>query len=61
MNKEIVTRIRLIATAGCTLTNGENFGKVVFLGENDTADNWYEITDEDAEALQEQNGDEYGG
>jgi hypothetical protein len=35
-----------------TLTNGEAFGKVVYLGKNDSADNWHEITDEDAEEMQ---------
>jgi hypothetical protein len=39
-----------------TLTNGEAFGKVVYLGINDSADNWHEITDEEAEKLQEQGG-----
>ena len=43
----------LKADEGMTLTNGEAFGKVVYLGKNDSADNWHEITDEEAEALQE--------
>ena len=43
----------LKAEENMTLTNGEAFGKVVYLGENDSAENWYEITDADAEALQE--------
>lgn len=42
----------LKAEEGYTLTNGEAFGKVVYLGRNDSEDNWYEITDEEAEALQ---------
>ena len=42
----------LKADEGMTLTNGEAFGKVVYLGKNDSADNWHEITDEDAEELQ---------
>lgn len=44
----------LKAEEGKTLTNGEAFGKVVYLGKNDSADNWYEITDEEAEKLQEE-------
>lgn len=40
------------ADEGKTLTNGETFGKVVYLGKNDSEDNWYEITDEEAEELQ---------
>jgi hypothetical protein len=27
--------------------------KKVYIGENDSADNWHEITDEEAQALQE--------
>ena len=45
---------------GMTLTNGEAFGKVVYLGINDSASNWHEITDEEAEKLQEQGGDSHG-
>ena len=43
----------LKAEEGKTLTNGETFGKVVYLGINDSADNWHEITDEEAQTLQE--------
>ena len=50
----------LKADEGMTLTNGEAFGKVVYLGINDSADNWHEITDEEAERLQEQGGDSDG-
>ena len=41
----------LKADEGMTLTNGEAFGKVVYLGINDSMNNWYEITDEEAEEL----------
>ena len=43
----------LKADEGKTLTNGEAFGKVVYLGKNDSASNWHEITDEQAQELQE--------
>lgn len=43
----------LKADEGKTLTNGSAFGKVIYLGKNDSADNWHEITDEEAQALQE--------
>ena len=43
--------IVLKADEGYTLTNGETFGKVVYLGTNDSADNWHEITDEEAEEI----------
>lgn len=42
----------LKADENMMLTNGETFGKVVYLGINDSADNWHEITDEEAQALQ---------
>lgn len=42
----------LKADEGMTLTNGEAFGKVVYLGINDSADNWHEITDEEAVKMQ---------
>jgi hypothetical protein len=42
----------LKADEGMTLTNGEAFGKVVYLGINDSASNWHEITDEEAEEMQ---------
>ena len=40
------------AEEGYTLTNGETFGKVVYLGKNDSEDNWHKITDEEAKELQ---------
>ncbi len=48
----------LKADEGFTLTNGETFGKVVYLGRNDSADNWNEITNEMAEKLQKQEASE---
>ena len=44
---------KLTAADGMTLTNGETFGKEIYLGKNDSAENWYEITDEEAKTLQE--------
>ena len=40
----------LIAKEGYVYTNGETFGNVVYLGKNDSVDNWYEITDKEAYA-----------
>ncbi len=37
----------LKADEGKFLTNGETFAKVVYLGKNDSADNWHEITEEE--------------
>jgi hypothetical protein len=52
MKTETITRIKLTASDGMTLTNGEAFGKEIYLGSSDDADNWYEITDAEAEKLQ---------
>ena len=49
---------KLIASEGKVLTNGEAFGKVVYLGANDSETNWYEITEEEYSertALKEEN------
>ena len=42
----------LKADEGMTLTNGEAFGKTIYLGINDSVENWHEITDKEAEELQ---------
>ena len=54
MKQETITRIKLIAAEGMTLTNGETFGKEVYLGTGDFADNWTEITDAEAKKIQEE-------
>lgn len=46
---------KLTPSEGMTLTNGEAFGKEIYLGKNDSPDNWYEITDAEAERLQAEN------
>ena len=42
----------LTAKEGYVYTNGETFSTVIRLGINDSADNWHEITEEEAERLQ---------
>ena len=42
---------KLTASEGMTLTNGETFSKEIYLGKNDSADNWTEITDTEAEEI----------
>ena len=42
----------LTAREGYVYTNGETFSTVIRLGKNDSADNWHEITEEEAERLQ---------
>ena len=43
----------LIASEGMLLTNGEIYVSELWLGDGDSADNWHEITREEADALQE--------
>lgn len=51
-----ITLRKLTVTEGYVLTDGENYVRdFVFLGKNDSSDNWYEITDaEYAEILAKQ-------
>ena len=42
----------LTAKEGYVYTNGETFSTVIRLGINDSADNWHEITEAEAERLQ---------
>ena len=44
----------LIAKEGYVYTNGETFASIIRLGKNDSAFNWHEITDEEAEVLQKE-------
>lgn len=43
----------LIAREGYVYTNGKTFSDIIRLGINDSADNWHEITDEEAQAMME--------
>ena len=47
MKKETITRIKLTASEGHILTDGENFGRIVYLASGDEGDGWYEITDKE--------------
>lgn len=58
MKQETITRIKLTAAEGMTLTNGEAFGKEVYLGTGDAPENWREITDEEAAAIQKEKEEE---
>lgn len=40
----------LLAAEDMVLTNGQTYGRIVYLGAGDSADNWYEITEAEYEA-----------
>ena len=44
-----MSRLKLKATDGMVYTNGETYGRVVYLGDGDSVDNWYEITEAEYE------------
>lgn len=48
-----MSRVKLTATEGMVLTNGETYGREIFLGTGDSPDNWYEITEEKYQAILE--------
>lgn len=52
MKQETITSIKLIASKGMILTNGEAYGTEVYLGTGDSVDNWHEITEEEYEKIQ---------
>ena len=58
MKQETITRTKLTADEGMTLTNGTTFGKEVYLGSGDKPENWREITDEEAAAIQKEKEEE---
>ena len=49
---KITNETTIQADAGMVLTNGETFVNMVYLGKNDSINNWHEITEKEAERLQ---------
>ena len=58
MEKITIELIKLTASEGMVLTNGEAYGKEIYLGCNDSPDNWSEITDAEYEEIQKDNQEE---
>ena len=53
MITETITRIKLTASEGMILTDGENYGKEVYLAEDAEQSLWHEITEDEYEKLVE--------
>lgn len=47
MTKEIIELQKYTASEGMTLSNGETCSKEIYLGKNDSIDNWKEILESD--------------
>ena len=47
-------RVKLKATEGMIYTNGETYGREIFLGSGDSPDNWHEITEEEYNKIMEE-------
>jgi len=55
MQTETITMTKIMAADGMVLTDGEVYGKVIFLATTDKAENYHEITDaEYAEILKKE-------
>ena len=48
---------KLTAAEGMVLTNGEAYSEEVYLGKNDSADNWHEITEAEFNEIKKENND----
>jgi hypothetical protein len=51
MIETTITLRKLTATEGHVLTNGDVYGKEIYLGVNDNENNWREITDAEYEKI----------
>ena len=47
-------RVQIVATDGMILTNGETYGRIVYLGSGDKVENWHEITEEAYKGMMEE-------
>ena len=54
MKKETITRIKLTASEGYILTDGENFGRIVYLASGDEGEKWYEISEDEYQKILEE-------
>ena len=59
MKQETIKIRKLTAGEGMTLYNGEAFGKEVYLGTNDSPENWHELPDAEAWRIQKAQADDF--
>ena len=45
MKKTTINMVMLTASEGHILTDGENYGRIVYLAQGDEGEKWYEITE----------------
>ena len=58
MKTETITVNKIIADEGMILTDGEIYGRVIYLAKGRSADEFHEITEEEYNRLQEENAPE---
>ena len=61
MEKTIIELTKVTATEGMVLTNGDTYSKEIYLGVNDSLDNWHEITDAEYEEIIKKQEEEMKG
>lgn len=61
MNITTIELRKLTASSGMVLTNGEAYGREIYLGKNDSPDNWHEITEAEYQAILEKQESENSG
>jgi hypothetical protein len=54
MNITTIELRKLTSSSGMVLTNGESYGKEIYLGKNDSPENWREISEEEYERIMEE-------
>lgn len=54
MTLQTIELRKMTASEGMVLTNGEAYGKEIYLGKNDVPENWHEITDAEYEEVLKQ-------
>lgn len=58
MKKETIVRIKLTASEGHILTNGKEYGKIVYLASGDEGADWWEIADAEYERIMKESENE---